>query len=42
MPQLNVRSYMENLDIEFKETPFLPLSDAWAEGLDDIFKDLDE
>ncbi|MBE2198764.1 MAG: PAC2 family protein [Anaerolinea sp.] len=42
MPQLSVREYMENLDTEFVEQPFMPLADVWDEGLDDLFDNLDE
>ncbi|MCA9958864.1 MAG: PAC2 family protein [Anaerolineales bacterium] len=42
MPQLSVREYMENLDTEFNEQPFMPLDDVWEQGLQDLFDDLDE
>lgn len=42
MPQLNVREYMETLDTEFTELPFMPLDDVWVEGLDGLFGDSDE
>ncbi|MCA9971768.1 MAG: PAC2 family protein [Anaerolineales bacterium] len=39
MPQLNVREYLDTLDTEFTELPFMPLDDVWAEGLDELFGD---
>lgn len=42
VPQLNVRAYLEQVGEEFTERPFMPLDDVWAEGLGDIFGDLDD
>ncbi len=36
MPQLGVREYMEQLRAKFKEMPFEPLSDVWADELRDL------
>lgn len=42
MPQLNVREYVERLNTQFTERPFVPLGDVWEDGLRDLFKDSDE
>lgn len=36
MPQLHVRSYLDRVDENFDELPFLPLDDMWERELDDI------
>lgn len=41
LPQLGVREYMEQLNAEFTELPFMPLGDVWEEELDDLFRDFD-
>ena len=41
MPQLKVREYLRKVDEAFKERPFMPLDDLWAEELGDLFKDLE-
>jgi len=41
-PQLNVRSYLAEVNKNFVERPFMPLDDVWAEELGDIFGDLEE
>jgi proteasome assembly chaperone (PAC2) family protein len=42
MPQLEVRSYMEKMREDFTERPFVPLSEVWEEGLEDLFDDDEE
>ena len=42
MPQLDVRGFMERLDDEFTEEPFLPLGNVWTDELDDLFGEFDE
>lgn len=42
MPQIQVREYLEDLAQDFDEMPFIPLDDVWREGLEDIFRDLDD
>lgn len=37
MPQLEVRAYMEEINQEFEEQSFFPLSHAWEEAADDLF-----
>ena len=36
MPQLHVRKYLEKVESEFEEVPFLPLDDMWERELGDI------
>jgi predicted ATP-grasp superfamily ATP-dependent carboligase len=36
MPQLHVRSYLEKVESQFEETPFMPLDDMWERELGDI------
>jgi proteasome assembly chaperone (PAC2) family protein len=36
MPQLHVRKYLEKVEQDFEELPFLPLDDMWERELDDI------
>jgi proteasome assembly chaperone (PAC2) family protein len=40
MPQLKIGEYLEEVNQEFSEHSFFPLSDVWEEGLDDLFNDL--
>jgi predicted ATP-grasp superfamily ATP-dependent carboligase len=42
MPELGVKDYMEEVNKEFTETPFEPLSDVWGEALGRLFDDLEE
>jgi proteasome assembly chaperone (PAC2) family protein len=39
MPQLNVRAYLDEINDEFVERPFAPLSDVWEEELRDLLDD---
>jgi len=39
MPQLRVRRYLEKVDEQFTEMPFVPIGDVWEKGLRDIFGD---
>ena len=39
MPQLRVRAYMDKINQEFEERPFVPLSDVWEEELRDLLDD---
>jgi proteasome assembly chaperone (PAC2) family protein len=39
MPQLNVKAYMDQVDSEFTEMSFVPLSDLWEEELRDLLDD---
>jgi hypothetical protein len=41
-PQLQIRDYMERIDREFEEMPFVDLDDVWEDALRDIFEDGDE
>jgi proteasome assembly chaperone (PAC2) family protein len=36
MPQLHVRKYMEKVERDFEEAPFMPLDDMWERELGDI------
>ena len=40
MPHLGIRSYMERINRDFTERPFVPLSDIWEEELGNLFEDL--
>jgi proteasome assembly chaperone (PAC2) family protein len=40
MPQLRVRRYLEKVDEQFTEMPFVPIGDVWEKGLRDIFGDM--
>ena len=40
MPQLKIDAYMEEVDSEFTEKPFVPLSEVWEEELRDLLDDL--
>lgn len=42
LPQLNVRSYLDQVSRDFTERTFEPLSDVWEEELGDLLKDLDD
>ncbi len=45
LPQLNIDEYFAQLDANFEEMSFNPLSDVWdsgLEGLDDLFESLDD
>ncbi|MCB9136846.1 MAG: PAC2 family protein [Caldilineaceae bacterium] len=37
----NVREFMEKLDTEYTELPFMPMDDVWAQELDDILDGLE-
>jgi hypothetical protein len=39
MPELELRSYLEELMGDFTETPFIPLGDVWERELGDLFDD---
>ena len=40
MPQLGVRAYMEQVNEDFTEVSFVPLSDVWEEELGHLLEDL--
>ncbi|MCY4411221.1 MAG: PAC2 family protein [Caldilineaceae bacterium] len=40
-PQLDVHAYMQKLDEEFTENPFMPLDDVWERELGDLLDDLE-
>jgi hypothetical protein len=40
IPQLKLQNYMEEVEKEFTEMPFEPLSDVWTEALDNLFDDV--
>jgi proteasome assembly chaperone (PAC2) family protein len=40
MPELNVRAYMEQVNGDFTEVSFVPLSGVWEEELGHLFEDL--
>jgi proteasome assembly chaperone (PAC2) family protein len=40
MPQFQVKEYMERLERDFAEKPFLPLDDMWEQALGDLLDDL--
>lgn len=40
MPKLAVRAYMEKVNKDFSERPFVPLSDVWKEELGKLLEDL--
>jgi hypothetical protein len=42
MPTLEVKDYMENVNADFTETSFVPLSNIWEEALRDIFEEDEE
>jgi predicted ATP-grasp superfamily ATP-dependent carboligase len=39
MPELHVKAYLEQVNADFTEGPFVPLSDVWEEQLGDLFED---
>lgn len=39
--ELDIDGYMQRLNEEFTETPFLPLDDVWEQGLRGLFDDMD-
>ncbi len=39
MPQLRVEEYIKQVNDDFTEVSFVPLSDVWEEGLGDLFGD---
>ena len=41
-PELKVREFFEQVNMQFQERPFQPLGDVWEEGLQNLFDDLDE
>lgn len=41
-PQLKIREYLEKLNDEFVELPFMPLDEVWARELGDLLDDIDE
>lgn len=41
-PQIRVREYLEELTQDFEEMSFIPFDDVWREGLEDIFRGLDD
>jgi hypothetical protein len=42
MPELGIREYMEKVDSEFTERPYIPLDEVWKKGLQDIFDDMED
>jgi hypothetical protein len=42
LPQVNVRSYLEKINSNFTERPFMPLDDVWEQVLGDLFDDKEE
>jgi len=40
-PQLDVHAYMQKLEDEFTENPFMPLDDVWERELGDLLDDLE-
>ena len=40
-PQLDVHAYLQKLDEEFTENPFMPLDDVWERELGDLLDDLE-
>jgi proteasome assembly chaperone (PAC2) family protein len=42
MPELKVKDYIENVNADFTETSFVPLSNVWEEALRDIFEEDEE
>jgi proteasome assembly chaperone (PAC2) family protein len=39
MPQLGVKDYLEEVNADFAQEPFDPLSDVWEEALRDLFEE---
>ncbi|NBD34636.1 MAG: hypothetical protein GVY30_01400, partial [Chloroflexi bacterium] len=42
IPDLEINSYLQELTDDFNEKRFVPLSDVWEKGLQDLFNSLDE
>lgn len=42
MPQLGIRDFIDTLNEQFTELPFMPLGDVWEEQLNQLFEDFDE
>jgi predicted ATP-grasp superfamily ATP-dependent carboligase len=42
LPQLNIRTYLEELSSDFTEMPFMPLDEVWERELGDLFKDMED
>ena len=42
MPELNVQDYMQQVNDEFVERPFMPFRDLWEQELDGLFDDADD
>lgn len=42
MPELNVEEYMQEINNQFEERPFMPFRDLWEQELGDLFGDADE
>ena len=42
LPQFNIREYLDKLRAAFAALSFVPLDDVWAQGLRDLFKDMDD
>lgn len=42
MPDFDVLNFLEKVDEQYVEMPFMPVGDVWAEELGDIFDELDE
>ena len=41
-PELKVREFFEQVNMQFQERPFQPLDDVWEQGLQDLFDDLED
>jgi proteasome assembly chaperone (PAC2) family protein len=42
MPQLGIRDYLDNIEAQFTETPFVMLDDVWEDEFRNLFGDGDE
>ncbi|MBN1218056.1 MAG: PAC2 family protein [Anaerolineae bacterium] len=42
IPQLNVKEYIDKLNEDFTEMPFMPLDDVWERELGDLFEDMED
>lgn len=42
MPELNIREVLEAIEVNFSETPYVPLDDLWEEEFRNLFGDEDE
>ena len=40
-PQLNVGEFMDELEENFTEVPFMPLDDVWEQEFRNLFDDLE-